>query len=109
MPMISDLAEAGLILSAGHTAASFEMLEEAHQTGLRGYTHVFNAMPPLMSREPGPVGAALSQADAYVSLIADLHHVSKPALAVAHRRQAAGKGDAGDGCDVGDGHRPSEL
>ena len=83
MPVISDLAEAGLILAAGHTAASYEILEEAHRLGLRGYTHVFNAMPHMESRKPGPVGAALSQSKAYISLIADLHHVSRPVLAVA--------------------------
>jgi N-acetylglucosamine-6-phosphate deacetylase len=91
MPVISDLAEAGLILSAGHTAASLETLEEAHRLGLRGYTHVFNAMPPLMSREPGPVGAALSQPDAFISLIADFHHVSRAALAVAISAKPTGR------------------
>jgi N-acetylglucosamine-6-phosphate deacetylase len=91
MPVISDLAEAGLILSAGHTAASFEVLEEAHRLGLRGYTHVFNAMPPLMGREPGPVGAALSQPHAFISLIADLHHVSRASLLVAIAAKPIGR------------------
>jgi N-acetylglucosamine-6-phosphate deacetylase len=91
MPIISDLAEAGLILSAGHTTASLEMLEEAHRLGLRGYTHVFNAMPPLMGREPGPVGAALSQSDAFISLIADFHHVSRAALAIAIAAKPVGR------------------
>jgi N-acetylglucosamine-6-phosphate deacetylase len=91
LPVISDLAEAGLILAAGHTAATLETLEEAHRLGLRGYTHVFNAMPPLMGREPGPVGAALSQPDAFISLIADLHHVSRAALAVAIAAKPAGR------------------
>jgi N-acetylglucosamine-6-phosphate deacetylase len=91
MPVISDLAEAGLILSAGHTAASYELLDEAHRLGLRGYTHVFNAMPHMESRRPGPVGAALSQRDAYVSLIADLHHVAGPVLNVAIAAKPPGK------------------
>jgi N-acetylglucosamine-6-phosphate deacetylase len=89
--MTFDLSEAGLIVSAGHTAASFETLEEAHRLGLRGYTHVFNAMPPLQSREPGPVGAALSQPDAFISLIADLHHVSAAALKIAVAAKPPGK------------------
>jgi N-acetylglucosamine-6-phosphate deacetylase len=91
MAVISELAQAGLILAAGHTAASFETLEKAHGLGLRGYTHVFNAMPPLASREPGPVGAALSQPNAFISLIADLHHVSRAALAVAIAAKPAGR------------------
>ncbi len=59
MTAIARLTEAGVIVSAGHTEASFEVLEAARAHGLRGYTHLFNAMPPLQSRAPGPVGAAL--------------------------------------------------
>jgi len=81
--VVSQLAEAGVIVAAGHTAAPYEILEEAVRQGLGGYTHLFNAMPPLMGREPGPVGAALDQADAWVSLIVDLQHVSAPSLRVA--------------------------
>ena len=80
---IAELAEAGVIVCAGHTAASHETLEEARRNGLRGYTHLFNAMPPLMGREPGPVGAALSDLYTWTSLIADLHHVSVPSMRVA--------------------------
>jgi N-acetylglucosamine-6-phosphate deacetylase len=79
MRAIARLAEAGVLVSAGHTAATYEILEGARRHGLRGYTHLFNAMPPLISREPGPVGAALAQ-DAFFSLIVDFHHVSQPTL-----------------------------
>ena len=76
---IVRLAEADVIVCAGHTAADYQTLEDAREGGLRGYTHLFNAMPPLMGREPGPVGAALSHDDgAWRSLIVDLHHVSAP-------------------------------
>src|SRR5690349_1347285 len=51
--------------------------------GLTGFTHLFNAMPPLAGREPGPVGAALDDPDAYVGLIVDLVHVSAVSLRVA--------------------------
>jgi N-acetylglucosamine-6-phosphate deacetylase len=80
---LSQLTEAGVIVAAGHTAARYEILERALGQGLRGYTHLFNAMPPLMGREPGPVGAALVQVDTWVSLIVDLQHVSAPSLRVA--------------------------
>ena len=75
--------EAGVILSAGHTTASYETLRDARAAGLTGFTHLFNAMPPLAGREPGPVGAALDDPDAWVGLIVDLFHVSAPSLRVA--------------------------
>jgi N-acetylglucosamine-6-phosphate deacetylase len=80
---IARLVEAGVVVSAGHTAASYATISEARAAGLCGYTHLFNAMPPLTGREPGPVGAALDDADAYVGLIVDLFHVSAPSLRVA--------------------------
>ena len=53
---ITKLVAAGVIVSAGHTKADFEALRVARAAGLTGYTHLFNAMPPLAGREPGPVG-----------------------------------------------------
>lgn len=83
MQSISRLAKAGVIVSAGHTAASYELIQEARRHGLRGFTHLFNAMPPLIGREPGPVGAALDDFEAWLSLIVDFHHVSAASLRVA--------------------------
>jgi N-acetylglucosamine-6-phosphate deacetylase len=80
---IAELTEAAVIVSAGHTAASYEILQEARARGLRGYTHLFNAMPPLASRDPGPVGAALDERESWCGIIVDLHHVTAPALRVA--------------------------
>jgi N-acetylglucosamine-6-phosphate deacetylase len=80
---IARLAEAGVIVSAGHTAARYETLQEAKARGLTGYTHLFNAMPPLMGREPGPVGAALDERQTWCGLIVDMHHVSAPSMRVA--------------------------
>ena len=80
---IEELTDAGVIVSAGHTAASYETLQEARLRGLRGYTHLYNAMPPLASRDPGPVGAALDERETWCGIIVDLHHVSPPALRVA--------------------------
>ena len=85
LAVIARLTEAGVIVSAGHTTASYETLIEARGYGLRGYTHLFNAMPPLASREPGPVGAALDDPLAYSGLIVDLHHVVPPVLRAALR------------------------
>jgi N-acetylglucosamine-6-phosphate deacetylase len=72
-----------VIVAAGHTAADPDTLTEARRCGLTGYTHLYNAMPPLMGRAPGPVGAAMVDSDAFCSIIADMHHVSALALRLA--------------------------
>ena len=76
---IARLAAAGIALSAGHTAASAERTEQALAAGVRGFTHLFNAMPPVINRQPGPVTAALTDRNAWCSIIADGLHVD-PAL-----------------------------
>jgi N-acetylglucosamine-6-phosphate deacetylase len=76
---IARLAAAGIALAAGHTAATAERTEQALAAGVRGFTHLFNAMPPIVNRQPGPVTAALTARDAWCSIIADGLHVD-PAL-----------------------------
>jgi N-acetylglucosamine-6-phosphate deacetylase len=76
---IARLAAAGAIVAAGHTAAPLERTRQALAAGVRGFTHLFNAMPPVHSRQPGPVAAALADPDAWCSIIADGAHVD-PAL-----------------------------
>ena len=55
------------------------------RAGLRGFTHLFNAMSPLGSREPGAVGAALADADSWCGLIVDGHHVHPEVMKLALR------------------------
>jgi N-acetylglucosamine-6-phosphate deacetylase len=76
---IARLAAAGITVSAGHTAASVERTRAALAAGVRGFTHLFNAMPPMVNRQPGPVLAALADPDAWCTIIADGVHVH-PAL-----------------------------
>ena len=76
---LARLAAAGVRLAAGHSAATVERTREALAAGVRGFTHLFNAMPPMMNRQPGPVAAALADPDAWCSVIADGLHVH-PAL-----------------------------
>jgi N-acetylglucosamine-6-phosphate deacetylase len=83
MKAIARLAAAGALICAGHTAADYETVMEAARHGLRGFTHLFNAMPPLAGRDPGPVGAALDSRDTWCGLIVDGHHVSDAALRMA--------------------------
>jgi N-acetylglucosamine-6-phosphate deacetylase len=80
---IARLTQAGIIVAAGHTKANLETIRAAQAAGLTGITHLFNAMPPMMGREPGPVGAALEDRRLWCGLIVDLHHVSATTLRVA--------------------------
>jgi N-acetylglucosamine-6-phosphate deacetylase len=82
--IIRALADAGVIVSAGHTDATYDELQPALANGLRGFTHLFNAMSQLGNREPGAVGAALS-GDAWCGLIVDGHHVHAETLKIALR------------------------
>jgi N-acetylglucosamine-6-phosphate deacetylase len=80
---IRRLVAAGVIVAAGHTASDYETVRQALALGLTGFTHLYNAMPPLAGRDPGPVGAALEDRASWCGLIVDLHHVSVPSLKVA--------------------------
>jgi N-acetylglucosamine-6-phosphate deacetylase len=82
---IRQLSDAGVIVSAGHTNATFDELQPALRAGLRGFTHLFNAMSPLGSRDPGAVGAALADADSWCGLIVDGHHVHPEVMKLALR------------------------
>lgn len=82
---IRALTEAGVIVSAGHTDATYDELQPALANGLRGFTHLFNAMSGLGSREPGAVGAALANEDNWCGLIVDGHHVHAETLKIALR------------------------
>ena len=89
--VIGELARRGVIVAAGHTTASYEQTRAALAAGVRGFTHLFNAMTPLQSREPGAVGAALDDADSWCGLIVDGHHVHPATLRIAVRAKPAGK------------------
>ena len=82
---IRQLSDAGVIVSAGHTNATFDQLQPAFAAGLRGFTHLFNAMSPLGSREPGAVGAALANEGSWCGLIVDGHHVHPEVMKLALR------------------------
>ncbi|MBT8070684.1 MAG: N-acetylglucosamine-6-phosphate deacetylase [Gammaproteobacteria bacterium] len=81
--MISRLAEQGVLVFGGHSAATCEEVQAALKAGMRGFTHLFNAMSPLQSRAPGMVGAALHDPDSWFGIIADGHHVHPTTFAVA--------------------------
>jgi N-acetylglucosamine-6-phosphate deacetylase len=83
--MIRRLARAGVVISAGHTNARYSQIRGAIDAGLRGFTHLFNAMSPLTGREPGTVGAALEDIHSWCGLIVDGHHVDPVTMKLALR------------------------
>ena len=83
--MIAQLAAGGVLVSAGHSDASYAQTAAAIAHGVRGFTHLFNAMAPLAPREPGIVGAALYDADTWCGIIVDGHHVDPVVLRLALR------------------------
>ena len=89
--VIEQLTQAGIMVCAGHTDASAEQIQASLKEGLRGFTHLFNAMSQLTARAPGTVGAALDDQQSWIGLIADGHHVHPINLSLAHRAKADGK------------------
>ena len=74
--LIERLRERGVVVSAGHTNASAAEARRAFDLGITSVTHLFNAMRPLRTRDPGIVGVALTRADVVVTVIVDGHHVA---------------------------------
>ncbi|MGB1010756.1 MAG: N-acetylglucosamine-6-phosphate deacetylase [Thiolinea sp.] len=73
--VIRRLSGDGIRVSAGHTAATYAQIQQALKEGLSGFTHLYNAMTPMSSREPGVVGAALEDPDSYCGIIVDGYHL----------------------------------
>jgi N-acetylglucosamine-6-phosphate deacetylase len=86
---IAQLAGAGVRVSLGHSTATYAQTRAALSEGLTGFTHLFNAMRPLASREPGPIAAALEEPGAWFGMIVDGEHVAPAMLRLALR--GAGK------------------
>jgi N-acetylglucosamine-6-phosphate deacetylase len=82
---IAKLSGAGVRVSLGHSMATYAQTREALSEGLTGFTHLFNAMRPLASREPGPIAVALEEPGAWFGLIVDGEHVAPTMLRLALR------------------------
>ena len=82
---IRPLAADGLRIALGHSMATYAETRAALAEGLTGFTHLFNAMRPLASREPGPIAAALETPGAFYGMIVDGEHVAPPMLRLALR------------------------
>lgn len=81
--IIRKLVAAGVVVSAGHTNATYEVIGTALRHGLTGFTHLFNAMSQLTGREPGVVGAALDDPHSWCGIIVDGRHVDPVVLRIA--------------------------
>ncbi|MFE3140674.1 N-acetylglucosamine-6-phosphate deacetylase [Streptomyces scopuliridis] len=101
------LSEHGVIAAVGHTDATYEQTVEAIDAGATVATHLFNAMPPLGHRAPGPIAALLEDERVTVELINDGTHLHPAALELAFHRAGAGRvafvTDAMDAAGFGDG------
>ncbi len=82
---VAALLAAGVIVSLGHSEADYDTAIAAFDRGATGITHLFNAMPPLVQRQPGLVGAALDDPRPWCGLIVDDVHVARPVLRTAMR------------------------
>jgi N-acetylglucosamine-6-phosphate deacetylase len=88
---VKALTDAGVIVSIGHTAAAYTEIEALLAAGATGFTHLFNAMPPLAGRDPGAVGVALASREAWAGLILDGIHVNPVSARAAFNAKTARK------------------
>lgn len=88
---IRALTDAGVRVSLGHTAAPADLVEAALGAGATGFTHLFNAMPPLEGRNPGSLGVALASRQSWTGLILDGIHVHPTSARAAFAAKTADK------------------
>ncbi|GAA5524023.1 N-acetylgalactosamine-6-phosphate deacetylase [Microbulbifer aestuariivivens] len=88
---IRRLVDLGVKVCLGHSNADGATASAALEAGASCFTHLYNAMSPLHSREPGMVGTALISDEAWCGLIADGHHVCAEAMRLALKAKPRGK------------------
>lgn len=89
--LIKYLREQNVVVSMGHTDATYEEAVKAIEAGATSGTHTYNAMTPLKHREPGVVGAVMLHDEVYAELILDGIHVSIPAAKILSKMKGADK------------------
>jgi len=82
MPCIDAARSLGMVVSMGHTDATYEQARAAIAHGAHHATHAYNAMRPFSHRDPGVIGAVLTSAEVNAELIADGIHVDEIAMKV---------------------------
>lgn len=86
---VRRLVDGGVVVSLGHSDATYEQAMALFDAGATGVTHLFNAMSPLQSRAGGLVGAALDACAVWCGIIADGQHVAASTLGIALRAKRA--------------------
>jgi N-acetylglucosamine-6-phosphate deacetylase len=110
--VITRLLERGVVVSAGHTNATAEQADHAFDLGVSTVTHLFNAMRPFRSRDPGIIGVALTRRELFVQLIVDGHHLADETVRLvwaAAGGRVALVSDATAGAGVGGGNNSYQL
>ncbi|PNM60797.1 N-acetylglucosamine-6-phosphate deacetylase [Vibrio vulnificus] len=82
---IEKLRNAGIVVSIGHTNATYAEARKGFEAGITFATHLFNAMTPMVGREPGVVGAIYDTPDVYAGIIADGFHVDYANIRITHK------------------------
>ncbi len=83
---IIELIESyGVVVSAGHTNATYQQAMQGFNNGIHTATHLYNAMSPLQHRAPGMVGAIFDNPSAHCSIVADGYHVDYAAIRIAKK------------------------
>ncbi|MDD6883664.1 MAG: amidohydrolase family protein, partial [Eubacteriales bacterium] len=82
-----EMAETGVLISMGHTAANYDQAMAGIEAGVRHVTHLFNAQTGLLHRDPGVVGAALTDDRVSCELIADTFHIHKGLFSLVARQK----------------------
>jgi N-acetylglucosamine-6-phosphate deacetylase len=87
---VRALTQAGIIVSIGHSQATYNQAQAAFKAGVSYATHLFNAMSPLHHRKPGLIGALLTQSAVRCGLIVDGIHVHPAMVRLAYQCLGAG-------------------
>ncbi|MCK6262190.1 N-acetylglucosamine-6-phosphate deacetylase [Vibrio sp. ZSDE26] len=82
---IERLRKAGVVVAIGHTNATYAEARQGFESGITFATHLFNAMTPMVGREPGVVGAIYDTPEVYAGIIADGFHVDYANIRIAHK------------------------
>jgi N-acetylglucosamine-6-phosphate deacetylase len=91
LDLIKRISEAGIIVSMGHSDATYAEAEAGFEAGAKGVTHIFNAMRGFHHREPGIAGFGLLNHDVYIEVIADPFHLHAKTLDLIFRTKRPDK------------------
>jgi N-acetylglucosamine-6-phosphate deacetylase len=89
LDVIRELTQRGVIAAFAHSSATYEEMQQGFDAGIRHVTHIFNAMPPLHHRKPGPLAAIFERTDTTAQIISDGHHLHPAIVRLIHAELGA--------------------